>query len=285
MPELLPVTVAAVASEVTRVRNGRILPPENDDLSVEEPLEIRLQWLANGECQDEPLTITMRTPGHDRELVAGLLFSEGIIRESGQLQQLVVGDNPNSVTALLAPGHQLDIKKYQRHFYSTSSCGVCGKMAIESLRLLARPELKPGLPMVPVAVIEQLPSMLAAAQSVFQQTGGVHAAGLFDPHGKMRVICEDVGRHNAVDKVLGSYLLANALPLQDGVLQDSVLLVSGRAGFELVQKALMANIAVMVAVGAPTSLAVAMAQAYNMTLVGFARNQGFNIYSAPERIG
>ena len=280
MSELLPVTASAVASSVTRVRDGRLLPVQEDTLAVEEPLEIRLQWLAQGQQHDEPLTITMRTPGHDRELVAGLLFSEGIIRESGQLQQLVVSDNPNSVTALLAPGHQLDIKKYQRHFYSTSSCGVCGKMAIESLRLVAQPELSAGYPMVQAAIIEQLPSLMAVGQSLFHQTGGVHAAGLFDPHGNARVMYEDVGRHNAVDKVLGSYLLHNSVPQQ-----DSVLMVSGRAGFELVQKALVANIAVMVAVGAPTSLAVAMAQAYNMTLVGFARNQGFNIYSAPERIG
>ena len=131
MPDVLPVTTSAVASTVTRVRNGKLLPSETDQLAVEEPLEIRVQWSENGEAHNEALTITMRTPGNDRELVAGLLFSEGIVRERAQLVDVQTGDNPNSVTACLAAGHQLDIKKYQRHFYSTSRCGVVGKRAIE----------------------------------------------------------------------------------------------------------------------------------------------------------
>lgn len=282
--EVVPVTGAVLASPVVRVRQGQVLPQEEDTLAVEEPLEICLAWNEKGIAQHAVLTVTMRTPGNDRELVAGLLWSEGIVREPAQLVGLEKSDNPNSVTAHLAPGHQLDMKRYQRHFYSTSSCGVCGKMAIESLRLLCDPCLQAGWPLLPATAVLQLPEALLSAQTLFQQTGGVHAAALFNTAGELLLVREDIGRHNAVDKLLGACFLGQEHLSETVQPAGSVLAVSGRAGFELVQKALAANIAVMVAVGAPTSLAVQMAQAYNMTLVGFVKKQGFNIYSAPERI-
>jgi FdhD protein len=276
--ELLPVTEVAVNLPVVKYRRDQ-LSNTDDIVAVEEPLEIRVAWIEKGIAFNEALTVTMRTPGHDRELVAGLLWSEGIIQTLPQLARSEWGDNPNTVIAHLTAGHQLDIKKYQRYFYSTSSCGVCGKMAIESLQLLHNPLLIDNVPTVAAAIISVLPQALPSDQALFQQTGGTHAAALFDRKGQLLLLREDIGRHNAVDKLLGSCLLEQA-PKPS----ECILLVSGRVGFELVQKALMANIAVMAAVGAPTSLAVQMAQAYNMTLIGFVKKDGFNIYSGHQRI-
>lgn len=251
----------------------------DDLLAVEEPLEIRLRWQDRDGWQEEPLTITMRTPGEDEALVAGWLFSEGIVRYREEIVAMWRGDHPNTVVVQLTAGHQLDLKRFQRHFVSTSSCGVCGKMAIESLQLLHQPQLSATAPCLSPAAVQRLPQTLHAAQSLFAQTGGVHAAGLFDGTGTLLRLCEDVGRHNAVDKLIGSCRYR-----EDVALGDKVLLVSGRAGFELVQKALMADIAFMAAVGAPTSLAVEMAQAHGMTLVGFLKGSGFNCYSGQERL-
>lgn len=278
MSELLPVTEVALNLPVVKFRRDQLFTSD-DSVAVEEPLEIRLAWNDKGITYNEALTVTMRTPAHDRELVAGLLFSEGVIRSLNQLACIEPGDTSNSLIAHLMPGHQLDIKKYQRYFYSTSSCGVCGKMAIESLKLLCNPLLVDSVPVVAAATISRLSQVLSVDQALFQQTGGTHAAALFDKAGELLLLREDIGRHNAVDKVLGACLLE-----QTPNPSECILLVSGRAGFELVQKALAANIAVMVAVGAPTSLAVQMAQAYNMTLIGFVKNNSFNIYSGYQRI-
>ncbi|HSC75302.1 MAG TPA: formate dehydrogenase accessory sulfurtransferase FdhD [Pseudomonadales bacterium] len=252
---------------------------QGDALAVEEPLDIRLRWQRNGEWEEEPLTITMRTPGNDVELAAGLLFSEGIVRQREQILAITRGDNQNTVLVELSPDHQLDTKRFQRHFLSTSSCGVCGKMSIESLQLLHQPQLHERAPMMDAALLQTLPLLLNTAQTLFQQTGGVHAAGLFSVDGKLLLLREDVGRHNAVDKLLGACLLAQKFPTK-----DCMLLVSGRAGFEIVQKALTANIAFMAAVGAPTSLAVDLARTHGMTLVGFLKSSGFNCYSGEQRI-
>jgi FdhD protein len=273
-----PINTPAVQRAITRY-GATGAAAASDLLATEEPLEIRLRWQVEGVWQEEPLTITMRTPGHDLELAAGLLYSEGIVRRREHIASLAVGDNSNSVVAVLAPGHQLDLKRYQRHFYSTSSCGVCGKMAIESLQLLYRPVLPAAVASLQPVMVQALPEKLRAAQALFAGTGGVHAAGLFSATGELLVLREDIGRHNAVDKLLGARLLAD-----DVCMDDTVLLVSGRAGFEVVQKALAANIAVLLAVGAPTSLAVDMAQAAGMTLVGFLKKTGFNCYSGAERL-
>ena len=252
---------------------------QDDTLAVEEPLEIRLRWQRDSGWEEEPLTITMRTPGNDEELAAGLLFSEGIIRQRTQILAMHRGDNNNAIVVQLASGQQLDMKRFQRHFLSTSSCGVCGKMAIESLKLLHQPDLDQHTLRIDPATLKTLPEKLQTRQPMFQKTGGVHAAGLFNAGGELLLLREDVGRHNAVDKLIGACLLEGK-----PAMRDCVLLVSGRAGFELVQKALAADIAVMAAVGAPTSLAIDMARSYGMTLAGFVKASGFNCYSGEQRL-
>jgi len=236
---------------------------------VEEPLEIRLG--------QQTISITMRTPGHDSELAAGFLFSEGILSSAGQIQDII--SSKNSVTVDLKPDIEVDLDRLQRHFYTTSSCGVCGKASIEALRMQACPVLPCESPLVASAVIHRLPAILLEDQRVFERTGGLHGAALFDPAGNLLVVREDVGRHNAVDKVIGEEVLGGRIPLS-----DKLLLVSGRTSFELVQKALMAGVPILAAVGAPSSLAVETARRFNLTLLGFVRDGRFNIYSGASRI-
>lgn len=263
---------------ITRFGDG-FAEKRSDALAVEEPLEIRLRWLCDGRWQEEPLTITMRTPGYDRELAAGLLLSEGIVQRREQILALENGEHSNVMLVQLASDHQLDIKRFQRNFLSTSSCGICGKMAIESLQLIHQPQLNHMMPAIAPTLLQSLPEQLKSSQSLFQKSGGMHAAGLFNVDGDLLMLCEDVGRHNAVDKLLGACLLEQAISIS-----DCVLLVSGRAGFEIVQKALAANIALLAAVGAPTSLAIDLARAHGMTLVGFLKADGFNCYSGEQRL-
>lgn len=219
----------------------------------------------------------MRTPGHDSELAAGFLFTEGILASAAEIQDVV--SSKNCVTINLQPGIEVDLERLQRNFYTTSSCGVCGKASIEALRMQACPTLPRQSPVVPPTVIHGLPAVLRGDQRVFDRTGGLHGAALFDSSGRMLGVREDIGRHNAVDKLIGSELLEGRLPLD-----DKLLLVSGRASFELVQKALMAGIPILAAVGAPSSLAVETARRFNMTLLGFVRDSRFNIYSGASRI-
>lgn len=240
-----------------------------DLLAIEEPLEIRLG--------SKTVSITMRTPGHDVELAAGFLFTEGIVRSAHEILQ--TNSSKNSVTVSLKPDVDIDFERLERHFYTTSSCGVCGKASIEALRMQECPILPRDLPVVDSSVIHRLPAVLREDQAVFERTGGLHAAALFGASGKLLTVREDVGRHNAVDKVIGAEMLAHRTPLG-----DKLLLVSGRASFELTQKALMAGIPILAAVGAPSSLAVETAQRFNMTLLGFVRDGRFNIYSGPARI-
>ena len=249
-----------------------------DLLAVEEPLEIRIG--------DKAISITMRTPGHDFELAAGFLFSEGILQDSHQIQRIhwSKGEgNPrqtsNSVSVELAPGVEIDFERLERHFYTTSSCGVCGKASIEAIAMQSCPALPRGAPRIQPAVIHRLPEALRGRQAVFEHTGGLHAAALFTPLGEVAALREDIGRHNAVDKLIGAEMLAGRTPLS-----DKLMLVSGRASFELVQKALMAGIPVLAAVGAPSSLAVELAQRFHLTLLGFVRDGRFNIYSGASRI-
>lgn len=253
--------------------------PFQDLLAVEEPLEIRLGG--------QSVSITMRTPGNDFDLAAGFLFTEGILRDAGQIREIrwsqTANGNPrqlgNSVTVELNPGVEVDLEKLSRHFYTTSSCGVCGKASIQAIEMQGCPVLPRNSPMVQSSVIHRLPESLRRAQPVFERTGGLHAAALFSPQGELQLLREDVGRHNAVDKLIGAEMLAGRTPLS-----NHLLFVSSRASFELVQKALVAGIPILAAVGAPSSLAVETAQRFNLTLLGFVRDSRFNIYSGASRI-
>ena len=257
---------------------------ESDLLAVEEPLEILLGYDSRGRRSEKTLSITMRTPGHDRELAAGFLYTEGIVLSPGDIEDVSPsrnseGDLHNGVRVDLRPGVEFDDTKLARHFYTTSSCGVCGKASLETIRVHPSRKILSDRPRVDSRVIESLGPALRAAQKVFQQTGGLHAAGLFDPGGKLLSVREDVGRHNAVDKLIGREVLGGKLPLD-----DRLMMVSGRTSFEILQKAVMAGIAMVVAVSAPSSLAVALARDFGMTLVGFVRPGRFNVYAHGERI-
>jgi FdhD protein len=249
-----------------------------DLLAVEEPLEIRLN--------DQPVSITMRTPGHDFELAAGFLFSEGIVRSARDIGDIRHGEsnaNPrqagNSVIVGLDSEVPVDLERLKRHFYTTSSCGVCGKASIEALTVQGCSMAARETPSVRASVIYGLPDALRKAQPVFERTGGLHAAGLFDASGALLAVREDVGRHNAVDKLIGAEFLAGRTPLH-----ERMVLVSGRASFELVQKCVVAGVPVLASVGAPSSLAVEAARRFGMTLLGFVRDGRFNIYPGHRRI-
>ncbi|GAA4679147.1 formate dehydrogenase accessory sulfurtransferase FdhD [Pseudonocardia yuanmonensis] len=250
-----------------------------DTLAVEEPLELRVDGA--------PLTVTMRTPGHDVELAHGFLLTEGVI---GAASDLVTARYCDSVDAegrntynvldvALAPGVEPPDTSVERNFYTTSSCGVCGKASLDAVKLKSRFSPAADAVRVPWEVLGSLPDRLRSAQKVFDSTGGLHAAGLFAPDGSLLVTREDVGRHNAVDKVLGHALLEGRVPAAGTVLQ-----VSGRASFELVQKAVMAGVPVLAAVSAPSSLAVELADEAGLTLVGFLRGGAGNVYTHPERV-
>lgn len=274
-------------SEVTVQRVSANGPTEHfgDALAVEEPLEIRIGFIHNGRRVHKAISITMRTPGDDASLAVGFLFSEGIIQSREQVAEVRHCGKPspdkgirNTVLVELADGVDVDLKRLERHFYTTSSCGVCGKSSIEALRTGAA-KIKSDGPVVSADVIHQLPESGIVGQTTFEKTGGLHASVLFDPEGHLEAVAEDVGRHNALDKVIGKKFMSGELPLSKGI-----LLVSGRASFELVQKALMAGIPIMAAVGAPSSLAVELALECGMTLIGFVRDGRFNIYSGEHRV-
>ncbi|WP_438310430.1 formate dehydrogenase accessory sulfurtransferase FdhD [Streptomyces sp. HUAS TT3] len=266
---------------VIRVRNGTagVRP---DTLVAEEPLEVRL----NG----KPLAITMRTPGDDFALAVGFLVSEGVLGSAADVQAVTYcegaaedGSNTyNVVNVRLAPGVPVPDITLERNVYTTSSCGLCGKASLDAVRTATRFPLPPAAGdgvRIPADLLGRLPDRLRAAQKVFDRTGGLHAAGLFSADGELLDLREDVGRHNAVDKIIGRALQAGRLPLADGV-----LLVSGRASFELVQKAVMAGIPLLAAVSAPSSLAVDLALESGLTLVGFLRGGNMNIYAGEDRI-
>jgi FdhD protein len=265
---------------VERMRADDAPAAECDVLAVEEPLEIALEGEVAGRPLRKTISVTMRTPGDDAELAAGFLFTEGIIRDRSQIEHVgQCGGAGNVVRVRVAPSADLDLARLERHFYTTSSCGVCGKTSIDALRTTSRYPLPAGSPVLSARLIHRLPDALRAAQAVFDRTGGLHASALFDADGRLRCLREDVGRHNALDKVIGAELLAGRLPAY-----GRILVVSGRASFELVQKAVMAGIPILVAVGAPSSLAVELAVRAGMTLAGFVRDGRFNVYSASGRI-
>src|SRR5271165_451799 len=274
-------TGSFVGVNIIPVKDGRPSPAGPDAVAVEEPLEIRIGHQASGRWITTSLSITMRTPGHDFDLAAGFLFSEGIIRGSNDVAatQQVGRPGSNVVRLDLRPDVQLDLGRLERHFYTTSSCGVCGKSSLEALSTQACNLAPRGTPVFAAALIHSLPQIARRSQSAFEQTGGLHAACLFDATGQMLLLREDVGRHNAVDKLIGHQLRKGAIPLH-----ERLLFLSGRASFELMQKALTAGIPIVAAVGAPSSLAVDLAREYDLMLLGFVRDNRFNVYSGNWRI-
>lgn len=258
--------------KVLRYDSGRVTEAADDEVAREEPLEIRVRG--------RPISITMRTPGHDEELAAGFLLSEGVIRCGSQVLTMEAcerNEEGNLLNVRLDPLVGVDFDKLTRHVFASSSCGLCGKASIDAVRGQF-PQIESDLN-VSAETILSLPGQMTRAQPTFTRTGGLHAAALFTGEGKLVVLREDVGRHNAVDKVLGYALLHNLLPLS-----RHILLVSGRTSFEILQKALAAQVAVVAAVSAPSSLAVEFAQEAGQTLVGFVRGQRMNVYSRPDRI-
>lgn len=259
-----------------------------DQVVVEEPLEIRVTYFPEGGAptRTQSVAVTMRTPGHDFELAAGFLFGEGLIRGRGEIRKVTycTGDAPqeyNQVEVRLVPGASFDPSRLERNFYATSSCGVCGKASLEAVEIQGCSPLALDGPSIPLAVLPSLPHRLREAQPVFARTGGLHAAALFRPDGELVAVREDVGRHNAVDKLVGHRLLEGN-GAEEG--EPMILVVSGRASFEVLQKALMARIPVVAAVGAPTSLAVELAREFRITLVGFVHREGANVYAGEERL-
>lgn len=264
--------------QIHRIGPGQIGSRE-DQLAEESPLEIRLEYGPAHHRKRLPIAVTMRTPGQDEDLALGFLFTEAIIGSITQVQAVEYQPALNRVTIALDSSVSIDPSRLDRHFYTTSSCGVCGKGSLEMVETVSCYFPQPGHPRVTVDVLCGLAQKLRADQSLFELTGGIHAAGLFDPAGELLLLREDIGRHNAVDKLIGACLRKQQLPLR-----DHLLVLSGRIGFELVQKATMAGIPVIAAVGAPSSLAVELAQANDMTLVGFLREERMNVYCGIERI-
>jgi FdhD protein len=268
---------ATTTLTIRKVQAGQVVEAD-DMLAIEEPLEIQL--LCGPELLSKNVAITMRTPGNDEELAAGFLFTEGIIQQRQQIsaiEPLLPG--MNTVRVILQPSFVPRLSKADRNFYTTSSCGVCGKTSIDAIKTVSPFKQTSSNLTITDDLLHGLHEQLLAKQAVFDHTGGLHAAGLFSVDGQLLMLREDVGRHNALDKLIGAAFLNDQLPLH-----QSILLLSGRASFELIQKAAMAGIQVVAAVGAPSSLAVSLAQEYHITLIGFLRQQRFNIYCGSERI-
>jgi FdhD protein len=261
--------------ELTQVKeweDGRVRAVE-DSLAAEEPLEIRIANI--------PLTVTMRTPGHDLELAAGFLLTEGIIESADQIVALRLAPAGNSTKSNLVEVElkdaSFDTERMQRNFFAASSCGICGKASIEAIRLRGLKQLDRSFHINP-ELLCRLPEILRSEQAVFSRTGGLHAAALFDAEGHLMAVREDIGRHNAVDKIVGSALLEKHLPLS-----QNILLISGRGGFEIAQKTLAAGIPILASVSAPSSLAVKLARELGLTLIGFLRGRRFVVYAGDFR--
>ena len=277
LPEHLgvPNDPESTTASIHRWKDGELQPPSDDKLAVEEPLEIRVRG--------QNVAVTMRTPGHDDELATGFLATEGLIKNREDVTEIAhckegeAAQLGNTLNVFLAPNVEVDMESLTRHVFASSSCGVCGKATIEAVQqnfppVVSEMQFSPE-------IITGLPAKLREAQATFEQTGGLHAAAMFDARGKLLVLREDVGRHNAVDKVIGSQLRGYNLPLR-----HNILVVSSRASYDIVQKAISALVPVIVAVGAPSSLAIDLSQQYGLTLIGFARGDSFNVYSGHRRI-
>jgi len=271
--------------EISKISSG-LQQTLADSVAVEEPLEVRLAYSTPDGRATRSISITMRTPGNDAELAAGFLVSESIVRQSSDIASIEScgppapdSGNHNVVRVELGPDVSVDLGRLQRHFYTTSSCGVCGKTSLDALRAVGVGPLSDNRASFDRDTLTSIPSRLRESQATFDKTGGLHAAAAFNSNGDLIVTMEDVGRHNAVDKVVGALLLSGRLPAA-----DLGLMVSGRASFELMQKALVAGMPLLAAVSAPSSLAVQLASDFDMTLVGFLRGDTFNIYSGEQRI-
>jgi FdhD protein len=272
-----------VTDEVTQIR-GHSVERKYDELATEEPMEIRVLTFTGGRWVKHQIAVTMRTPGNDFELASGFLLSEGVVRSRNDIASISYCTDPgesqayNIVNVYLSEDIQFDFDRLSRNVYTSSSCGICGKGSIDLVRTNCS-RLPVGSFEISRKMLVSMPQMLTKSQSIFARTGGLHACALFDLKGNLLGIKEDVGRHNALDKLVGSLLLSNRLPAS-----NSVLLVSGRASFELVQKAAIAGIPFLAAVGAPSNLAVELAREYDMTLLGFLRGDRFNIYCGDKRL-
>lgn len=271
--------VGQTKAQVWVVENGQARS-RSDRLATEEPLEIRLT------SPQQTVAVTMRTPGADFELAAGFLYSEGVVSSREDIQRISYCVDPqvdgsqryNIVNVTLKEGLIPDLQPLERHFFTTSACGVCGKASIEALKIRELPFIDTDIKVTP-EVIYSLPEQLRSAQGIFQSTGGLHAAALFDGKGTLLKLREDVGRHNAVDKLVGSAFMSGELPLS-----DRIVMVSGRSSFEILQKCITAGVPIICAVSAPSSLAVSTAKEFGVTLVGFLRGKRFNVYSGMERL-
>lgn len=257
-----------------------------DLISIEEPLEISIRFKNQKKWIENIISITMRTPGNDEDLVRGFLFNERIIEKNEFIEKIEgVGETvgkynlKNKIIVTLNNSENIDIDKIKRNFLTNSSCGVCGKTSLESLEIIKKDKILKSIPKIHHEIIMKSPDILRQNQSEFSKTGGIHASGLFNASGEIIALKEDVGRHNALDKLIGFVLKENLLDNS-----SQFLTCSGRLNFDLVQKALMANIGVLIGVGAPTSLAIDLANKFDMTLVGFVKEDSFNIYSNNERI-
>ena len=263
----------------------------DDLLAAEEPLEIRIGYGPATQRQQKSISVTMRTPGQDFELALGFLYTEGIIHHPGDISQIkycteanTKENNDNVVRAELKEHVSFEMSKLERNFYTTSSCGVCGKASIDAVRTVCEMKDLPDDLQVSAELIYTLPDILRKQQNVFEYTGGLHGCALFSQEGQLILSREDVGRHNALDKLIGAALAKGADMIEGFPFADYILLLSGRASFELLQKAAMAGIKIVAAIGAPSSLAVEIAKEFGITLIGFLRDKSFNIYSGEERV-
>jgi len=257
-----------------------------DLISIEEPLEMIVRYKKNNEWVDNSISITMRTPKNDEDLITGLLFCEGIINKISDIEKVeLLGDKvgklnlQNKIRVTLNNSENLDTKHLRRNFLTNSSCGVCGKTSMDSLEIICKTRINKDVPKIKNTLITKIPDLLRESQSEFSKTGGIHASALFDKNGKALIIKEDVGRHNALDKVIGHCFKNSIFNTK-----NQFIACSGRISFELVQKTLMANIGLLMGVGAPTSLAIDLAKRFDITLIGFVKSDSFNIYCGENRI-
>ena len=250
-----------------------------DQIAIEEPVEIRVVFDEGGSKMDRAISITMRTPGNDEKLAVGFLVTEGIVQERDDVRTVHLCRSGSVVRVRLRDGVSVNLQSLQRHFFTSSSCGVCGKASIDAVSVQIRSPLKAGFPILRSDLIGRLPQLLRQTQQLFDQTGGLHASALFSVEGELLTVEEDVGRHNALDKVIGGQWMNDA-----SLFSTAILMVSGRISFELVQKALVVGIPILVAVGAPSSLAIELARRHDMTLIGFTKADRYNVYHDAGRV-
>ena len=277
-------------SKIKKVSNSGIVEA-TDLLAAEEPLGIRVGYGRAGDRHQKNISVTMRTPGNDFELALGFLFTEGIISDVNDISEIkyctdanTIENQENIVRVELKESVEFDFKNQERNFYTTSSCGVCGKASIDAVKTVCKIDSDPGNLKVSKELIYSLPDLLRKRQNVFEYTGGLHACALFDEEGSLFLSREDVGRHNALDKLIGACVASTKDQSETFPFHNYILLLSGRGSFELLQKSAMAGIKIVAAIGAPSSLAVETAKEFGITLIGFLRGESFNVYSGEERV-